>query len=104
MPVIQVTGPALGSEQAARDLLVAVNAAVAHGLGLRPADVYSAWAPTWAAMLGETSVEPWPVAVVYGSARPAELTAAALDGLRAALVETWRCAPDQVWVQWVVAS
>lgn len=104
MPVVLIAAAPRASMTATRAMLAEVNGAIAAGLGLAPRDVYSSFVATPVAMLGDYSVEPWPVAIVHGRARAPEQMAAALDGVRAVLAEMFECSPDAVWAQWSVPS
>jgi hypothetical protein len=104
MPVVLVSAAPCASVVATRTMLAQINRAVASGLGLAPHDVYATFTATPVAMLGDGPVEPWPIAILHGSARAPERMAAALDGVRAVLAQTYECATDSVWAQWNVAS
>lgn len=99
MPVIQVTAPSAGAERdTAR--LTALCRAVAAELGLPDSGVVAVLTPAAVTVTGEAPVAAWPLAVVHGSARPAEATDAALRAAGRALAREWEVPLDGVWAEW----
>lgn len=104
MPVVTVVAAALESREAELAGLVALNQAVADVLGLDAVDVFSVHVAAGVAALGPEAVPPWPVVVLHGGDRGRAASSAAGRAAAVAVAATWRCPPEQVWVQWVIRA